>query len=349
MLDFPSETIKEHADLMSVAPQIIITEHAKGLLGLLERKFGCEWQYDIREHKFTENTLYWVYILMNSLQDMYTTRGEQLWTHSIDCNILCADTQENNNIKIRRGMASRSETFFVVVQPYLKTNLNQIASNVFPRTYEAIFLIPSMITSAITTHHSVQERFEQTLNTIHSIKERFKYAFVLVIEGSVLIQEHRQKLKNLADHILELGKDFDVMQYVTDTRNDGYGEAKLLVRGIEYLQRYVLCCSITSIIFKLGASYRLTDKFMIRNYSQSRYTFREEFAKDKTLTRIYESGLYSIPINKLDKFKTVLSDVQVRLTMDTGTLGQCLYDALPQNEVRCVEVLGVEGYQRNLI
>ena len=56
--------------------------------------YGSEWQRIICEMKFTEYTLYWIYLMKNNLIYLYTIEGNQLWKHDLDRNILYYHTEE---------------------------------------------------------------------------------------------------------------------------------------------------------------------------------------------------------------------------------------------------------------
>jgi hypothetical protein len=342
ILDYPLKSLEGQNHLMGVTPQVVVTEHVLGLLDTIMKEYGNEWQTVLCARKFTEYTLYWLYVKMKSLEHLYTTEGTQLWKHDIHRNILTMDSQERYNTKIKRGMTDR-KTYFTVAQSYLENDVDQLVTTIFPPKYDAIFLVASMVSPTVTKHYSIEERYVQTLDTLRSIRDKFTNAFVLVIEGSVLSEEHKKGFFELSDHLLELGNDFDVIQYVTDMRNIGHGEAKLLECGIDYLQKYILVRSSARFIIKLGARYTLTDKFELSNHVVGKYNFFEEFSSDGTSLGVYTTGMYSIPIEKVNEFKNILKNIHKHLSLSTSMIEQYFYDFVPKSDVNTLDTLGLEG------
>ena len=345
ILNFPIENLHNDNHLMGVTPQTMITNEVISLIDHIKNIYGDDWQHKLCEMKFTEYTLYWLYLIKNEKTNLYTIQGKQLWQHDLDRNILYYQTEQEQYNIVRNSLVI-AKTYFSVVQSYLPVNMSIIKDVVYTINkieYDAIFLVSSTVTPTQLKFFNVQDRFAQTLETIKSIKKYFPNSFCVLIEGSILSTEHKECFDTNFDYILDCSNDNNVIPYVRNIRNIGHGEQKLLEKGIEFLEKNILPYSISKYVFKLGARYILSETFKIENYHQDKYNFYEEFDADGNSLNVYTTGLYSIPSNKLSDFKQILINVHNHLSIDTEMIEQYFYNHIPKEEVHTLKVLGLEG------
>lgn len=345
IIDYPISDLHEDKYLMGITPQIFITDKVKELVKYLILRYGGDWQKIICDMKFSEYTLYWLFMLKNNYTYLYTIDGYPLWNHDLDRNILYYHTEEEQKIIANKSVLE-NKSYFSVIQSYLPVNVDLMKFEIFQilkPSYDSIFLISSCLTPATLKFFSVEERFLQTLDTIKSIKIKFPNSFCLLIEGSILSEEYKNKLFQYYDYILEFGNDELVLPYVKNTINIGHGEQKLLEKGVEYLQSCVLPYYSTEYIFKLGARYVLSDKFDINIYDKTKYNFYEEFDNYGKSLEVYTTGLYSVPVDKLHEFKFILQNVHNHLSIDTDMIEKYFYDHIPKENVNILKILGLEG------
>ena len=343
IIDYPIEKIYEDKKLMGVTPQVFITTEVQELIKYLEITHGKDWQKTICDMKFTEFTLYWLFLLKNNNTNLYVTDGYPLWNHDLNHNILYYHTEEEQKLIVKNSV-TQNISYFSVIQSYLKVNIDlmkQIIFKIIKPCYDAIFLISSTVTPTTLKFFSVEERFLQTIETVKSAKQKFPNSFCLLIEGSNLSDSHKKEFEKYFDYILELGNDPTVISYVK-MLNIGHGEQKLLEKGIDYLENNVLPYHTTNYIFKLGARYILSNNFDINNYGKDKYNFYEEFDNGKSL-EVYTTGLYSIPIDKLSEFKSILQNVHNHLSINTDMIERYFYNHIPKENVNVLKILGLEG------
>lgn len=346
IINYPIEKIYDDKKLMGVTPQIFIKDKVEELIKFLEITYGKDWQKIICNMKFTEFTLYWLFLLKNNdTTNLYTQDGYPLWNHDLDRNILYYGSEEEHKI-ITKNSITQNITYFSVIQSYLPVNIDLMKNEIFKiikPSYDAIFLISSTVTPTIIKFFNIEERFLQTIETVKSIKEKFPNSFCLLIEGSNLNYIHKKEFEKYFDYILELYNDPTVIPYVKDIRNIGHGEQKLLEKGIEFLQNNILPYHTTEYIFKLGARYILSEKFDINNYDKNKYNFYEEFDDNGKSLEVYTTGLYSIPVCKIDEFKIILHNIHNHLSIDTEMVEKYFYNSIPNENINILKILGLEG------
>ena len=204
--------------------------------------------------------------------------------------------------------------------------------------YDAIFLTGSMLRPNRYQSFSAEQRLSQTIDTVDSIKNKIPNSLCILIEGSILLPQERDLLKSKYDVVLECGNDQEVVMYV-NANNIGIGEFKLLQRGLEYLQSTFGNELPTKYLFKLGARYYLSHNFNINNWNKNKFNFRPEECMG---LKVYNTGLYSVPINRLDLFKTILLKGPTMIHGETPI--EYVYRTLiPENEVNLIEIIGLEG------
>ena len=345
ILDYPVDKLHDQKQLMGVTPQTMITCKVNDLLTHIKNIYGKNWQIILCDMKFTEYTLYWIFLLINNDTYLYTTSGKALWKHDLSRNILHYYSEDEQKNIVSRSICDR-DTHFSVIQSYLPVNIDVMKLQIFKNTkkeYDAIFLISSSVTPTQLKFFSIEERYLQTLETVKSVKKYVPNSLCILIEGSVLSDDHKNELTLNFDYILDFGKDEEILAYTRNIINIGHGEQKLLEKGIEFLQNYILSWCTSKFIFKLGARYVLNSKFDILNYDENKYNFYEEFDVNGKSLEVYTTGLYSIPVNQLDTFKTCLVNVHKHLSIDTEMIEKYFYDHVPKYEVNTLSVLGLEG------
>jgi len=345
ILSYQINNLHGQKELMGVTPQTMITQKVIDLLMYIKKMHGKNWQKTICDMKFTEYTLYWIFLLMNNDTSLYTISGKALWKHDLTRNILHYHSEDEQKNIITRSICDR-DTYFSVIQSYLPVNIDVMKMQIFKnnkKEYDAIFLISSTVTPTQLKFFSVEERYLQTLETVKSARKYFPNSLCILIEGSILSDKHKNELIKNFDHILEFGENEEVLAYTRNIINIGHGEQKLLEKGIEFIQNNILSWCTTKFIFKLGARYVLSNKFNILNYNENKYNFYEEFDVNGKSLEVYTTGLYSIPINLLDIFKTCLINVHKHLSVDTDMIERYFYEHIPKEEVNIVKILGLEG------
>lgn len=345
ILDFPMCNIINKTMLMSVTPEIFIWSYVNTLIEYLHNKYGLEWQKYIINNKFTEFTLYWLYLLKYNLTSLYSHEGIPLWTHDRTRNILDYQTANVKNID---NIFLDGTSFFSVIQGYLqiKTEIYIKQIQYYLNGYDAVFLISSSIISVLHQTYSFEERFQQVLETINSSKQKIPNSICILIEASELPEKHLQILYQQCDIILQMWKDKETVYFTHDLsllkRNIGHGETKLLQKGIEYVIDNILPKFNIKYIFKLGARYKLTNNFNISYYNPEKFTFYFEY--DVSLNSIvYTTGLYSIPVSKVNEYREYLIKIQETLSVNYSMVEHAYKEIIPTESVHQTNILGLEG------
>lgn len=360
ILNVNESILYDRVDLMSVTPQIFVRKYVLDIIRLLEEKYQVHisWQQGLCDDGFTEYTLYWLYIITHSLENTYSNKAEiPLWIHDKTANVIDPSSVElavecvNNSFSLRKS-------YFSVIQGYLnispfdplvkKANEYLEISDSFSlkkneRTYRAVFLISSMLKPNRYQSFSVQERFNQTIETVRSAKRAIPNSFCILIEGSILTKEEESAFRNEFDELLLFGNDNYIQNFVNDTRNIGHGELALLTEGVKYIENMMdNGCLNTKYIFKLGARYRLNDKFDFTEWNSEKYNFYLRF--DTSICRpVYVTGLFSVPVSELREFKMFLYKAQEELSTNYPMVERVYYVLTPLEKVEMIDILGLEG------
>ena len=72
------------------------------------------------DNKFTEFTIYWLYLLKTNQTDLYTHKGFPLWKHNLTHNVI--DYENISPIIIRNSFIT-PQSHFSVIQSYLRINI----------------------------------------------------------------------------------------------------------------------------------------------------------------------------------------------------------------------------------
>lgn len=330
--------------LMGVTPQVLIVDEVRSLINYLNSIYGSDWQKIICEMKFTEYTLYWIYLIMKEKTNLYTIDGYSLWKHDLERNILYYDTEENMKNIVQKSIEDK-KSYFSVIQSYLPVNIDAMKNIIFKNvkiSYSAIFLVASMTCPNRYQAFQRNERRQQITDTLNSIKQKVPNSICILIEGSNLTDFEKYEYRRHYDIVLELGNDKSIYQYINHPKNIGHGELKLLERGIEYAVKNILNVVDISYIFKLTARYKLTDKFDILNYVKDKYCFRPHI--DISINnKVFTTGLYSIPINDIEYYKKILIEGQNVLSNGCNMVERMYVEMIPDEKIHLLENLGVEG------
>jgi len=201
--------------------------------------------------------------------------------------------------------------------------------------YDAIFLSGSTITPYKQQFFNSDERLYQTIETYESIKNKIPNSFCILIEGSRLTDEQRNYLNECYDVILEYGNDADILNYTTNI-NIGIGEMKLLQKGIEYIKKNNIS---SKYLFKLGGRYTLSNNFNLNNFKINKYTFRPEICMNM---EVYNTGLYNIPINKINDFYIIL-EKGIRLLYGNYPIERVYVELIDKKDIELLHIIGLEG------
>ena len=171
VLRFDVRHLRNKKFLMGVTPQLLITDKVKELIDHLIYLYGREWQQTLCQMKFTEYTLYWIYLIIDENTNLYTTKGYPLWIHDLERNILRHDTEENMKDIIKKSKKS----YFSVIQSYLQINIDPIKNVIYNEigiSYTALFLVASMTSPNRSQSFVRNERRQQITDTLNSIKDK---------------------------------------------------------------------------------------------------------------------------------------------------------------------------------
>lgn len=351
ILNYDVEKLKDKNDLMGVTPQVLITTIVKSLIEYIKAPFlnlakeggflsPLAWQFYLCDNNFTEFTLYWLYILMNSLENLYTPLGFPLWIHDLNTNVLNYNCSQ---VKIRNSFLNPT-SYFSVIQGYIKQDLKPFIEEFqrhLGKHYDAIFITASMLRPNRPQAFEWYERLQQTTDTLNSIKKYIPNSFCILIEGTDIPEPVKEEYEKHYDHVLTLGKDSDILPYINHPHNIGHGEMKLLEHGIDYVLKNVLNKSSTKYIFKLGARYTLNDNFHLGSFSREKYSFKQR--TDEHAGKVLITGLYSIPSTRLEEFRDILVRGQDILTSKCPMIEKLFLEMIPSSLISNVPVLGLEG------
>ena len=344
ILKFDVTQLYDKQYLMGVTPQLFITNKVKGLIDHLLDIYGFNWQKTICEMKFTEYTLYWIYLIITNSTNLYTTQGYPLWVHDLERNILRADTQENMKHIIERSVTEK-KSYFSVIQGYLPVDISEMKDVIFKEIhvkYDAVFLVASMTNPNRSQAFERNDRRQQITDTLNSIKHKVPNSICILIEGSVLTEYERYEYYRHYDIVLELGNDESILPYVNHPGNIGHGEMKLLERGIDYLEENVFNKFDISYIFKISSRYRLSDQFTLTNYVTDKYCFKE--VMDSSINdKVFVTGLYSIPVKEILDYKRILIEGQNVLSKTCNMVEKMYHDMILPEKIHVIENLGLEG------
>lgn len=345
VLNLNEQYLFSEKHLMGVTPQVFITIRVHQLLAHLHNSFGKDWQNIICKASFTEFTLYWLFMRMYGYdKSEYTHEGEPIWKHNKTINVL-EQVTEQTAIEIVKNSFNVNSPIFSVIQGYLHIPFihNLCAAvrdnlGLYKQVYDAVFIIPSMVTPTIIRTFQPQERFLQTLHTITTIREKIPNSCCIVVEGSTLMSEQEEMLNKKADYLILCDDNEEIQHRVRDVRNIGIGECKLLQIAIQFIIDYNI---LTKTCFKISARYYLNENFNFNNYDLSKYNFRKHM-DDSINKYVYTTGLFTIPPNRLQEFLNILDIMLVQLDQ-RSMVERFYYTLIPQHQVNDLKILGLGG------
>lgn len=345
ILNYNQDLLINEKHLMNVTPQLFITEKVRQLMICLFNSYGNDWQTILCDKKFTEYTLYWIYLIQTNQTSLYTTEGYPLWEHDLDRNILDYNSPDDNIKKINTSIDFNT-SFFTVIQSYLPVDLQTLKQHIFSKikvNYDAIFLVASMTKPNRTQFFNRDDRRQQTTDTLNSIKEKIPNSLCILIEGTELSDYERYEYFTHYDYVIQLGNDETVLPFINHPTNIGHGEMKLLERGINAIFEQILNMFTCSYVFKLSARYKLTEQFSLSNFDKDKYCFREHIDVD-TKERVFTTALYNIPVKELENYRNkVLIDGQHVLSNSCSMVERLNVVLIPEEQIKIIETIGVEG------
>jgi len=350
VLDINVNKIINDKHLMGVTPQILDKFLVDDLLSFVLNKFGKIWQQILCDKKFTEYTLYWLFIkYIANASDRYTYNGYKLWSHNHRTNTLDY-TIEDKVLDAVRESFTNPTSFFSVIQGYLNVKLETIIEDINKslkwstfrsKEYDAIFMISSCMKANHNQCFTTEQRFLQTIETLKSIRQKVPNSFCILVEGSVCESKYIKKLESNFDMIRWLGNSSNVQHYVnhlSKTSNIGYGECKLLEIGVETILAHRIR---SKRFFKLGARYTLTNKFNIDDWNTDYYCFRAHY-DNSVHSLVYTTGLYSVPINKIDDYYELLK-ISYNYLKKYGMVEKLYRMLIPLEQIKLLKTIGLTG------
>jgi hypothetical protein len=117
LLKYPIDKLYNKNNLMSVTPQVMITNLVIELLDNLLKN----WEYTY----FTEYSLYWIYLIQQDKEHFYTTNGNKLLEQNVLFNLL-QFTEYNDSIHIIKNALLEKKYHFLCIQ----SELNKYGFNI---------------------------------------------------------------------------------------------------------------------------------------------------------------------------------------------------------------------------
>ena len=78
ILDYPKENMYDDKHIMDFSQQILVTNYVSNLHDFLEARYGTKWQKILSDMNLSEYTVYWLYIVINGLKDIYTEESFEI-------------------------------------------------------------------------------------------------------------------------------------------------------------------------------------------------------------------------------------------------------------------------------
>ena len=119
LLEYPVENLYNLTNLMSVTPQTMITGLVIELLDKLPKNWECTY--------FTEYSLYWIYLIQNNKEHLYTTKGNKLLDIDENYNIINYKEYDNCICSIKNALLEKKYHFLLIqsnLQKYTGFNIN---------------------------------------------------------------------------------------------------------------------------------------------------------------------------------------------------------------------------------
>lgn len=348
ILNAENIALENETRLMSVTPQVLIVKEVNLLLEKIKYN-----QRFLLENNFTEFTLYWIHILQENKSSLYTTIGFPLWNHDLTTNILVYQ-DDDENVKAVKNSFDCNSSYFSVIQGYLLdstnetipkliTEANKYLVNVKFKTHKkALFFVASMLVPKRTQAFTLEERLIQILNTASNIKKYIPNSICVLIEGSEINDFVRTMYNGSYDYTIECSDEKEIQQFVSHPSNIGFGELKLLERGVKFAIDELLPKFIFDFAFKLTSRYLLTNEFDIDLFDHTKYGFHQVY--DSYLRQnVYTTGLYCIPISRLEEYYRMLTYGCEKLD-EFVMVEKFFHTMIPERHRLLLEPIGVEGF-----
>jgi hypothetical protein len=343
VMDYPMEKLHSEKHLMSVTPEFLITSVVKDLMNHLDGIHGEQWQSLIFERGCTEFTMYWLFLLKNNLNNLYTDEGFPLWKHSLEHSVL---DYSNATTQVVRNSFTHPQSYFAVIQGYLHidvTPLIQEGVRCLNRPdIDAVIITAAMLAPQRHQFFSIEDRHKQALETCYSARKYIPSSVCVFVDGSHISPEFQKDYTDTYDHVLLPAGDPDVDTQVHHPMHIGFGECKLLHVAIQHVKENILPYYNPKFIIKLGGRYTLTEKFDLTNFDPTLFNFCKRY--DESVDRdVFITKLYSVPPRYLHIFEKMMSEAPENLT-NKYTMVESLYrEEIPDELVNNVNTLGICG------
>jgi hypothetical protein len=183
---------------------------------------------------------------------------------------------------------------------------------------------------------SINERYEQTLITIKSIKDKIPNIELLFCECSDLInyKNIEDNIKKSVDYYFNFYDD-ELIRNNVNSKFKGYGEASILINGIEKLLNLK---NNYKNIFKLSGRYYLNDNFNFEDFNNN----KNIFTNWDDLYISYNTIFYKINGSNIIFFKNALINSLEDLK-NNNSIEMCIYKNFDIN-INIINQVNVSGY-----
>lgn len=123
LLDYPVELLYNKTNLMGVTPQLLVTDIVNDLLVYLNQQYGDNYKEIMLRNRFTEYALYWIFIIKNNMENLYTISGRPLLDVNEEFNILHYPSSVEHLRTVVEKALKHKPFHFLIIQGWLKINL----------------------------------------------------------------------------------------------------------------------------------------------------------------------------------------------------------------------------------
>ena len=123
LLDYNIKNLYDKNNLMGVTPQLLDTQIVKDLLIFLEQKYGVNWINIAIQNKFTEYSLYWIYIIITQNEHLYTQFGNPLLDVD-ESNSVLHPSDHKTIINTIQNLLTYKKYHFLLIQGWLQIDFN---------------------------------------------------------------------------------------------------------------------------------------------------------------------------------------------------------------------------------
>lgn len=166
-----------------------------------------------------------------------------------------------------------------------------------------LVIVTSVVQPFLPSLYNSEERFRQlTELTIPSVQRKIPNAYLVVVEGSKISIDQKEKLKNLGINELLY---FDVQGY-----DKSYGETTLIVKYLEsnFFKNLANNKNIIT-ISKLSGRYYLTDDYDFNSAPIDKVLIKKTDCSDWSKQGICDTRYYRFPYSCLNRYYTLMKDI----------------------------------------